>query len=59
MEGGSSGRDELLTNSLDYYLNNESIIQQIFGLGANGTLSVAGNGAHNDWVELLVNQGFP
>ncbi len=58
LEGSSSGRDELLANCLNYYLNNETIIQQIFGMGANGTLSIAGDGAHNDWVELLVNQGL-
>jgi len=57
-EGFSSGRDELLSNCLHYYFNNENIIQQVFGLGANGTLSIVGNGAHNDWVELLVNQGL-
>lgn len=58
LEGGASGRDKLLANCLDYYINNESIIQQVFGMGANGTLTIAGNGAHNDWVELLVNQGL-
>lgn len=58
LEGGSSNRDQLLSNCLEYYINNETIIQQVFGMGANGTLSIAGNGAHNDWVELLVNQGL-
>ena len=58
LEGRTSGRDELISACLHYYYNDENIIQQIFGLGANGTLSIAGNGAHNDWVELLVNQGL-
>ena len=58
LEGRVSGRDELISACLHYYYNDENIIQQIFGLGANGTLSIAGNGAHNDWVELLVNQGL-
>lgn len=58
LEGRASGREELVPACLNYYFNNENIIQQIFGLGANGTLSIVGNGAHNDWVELLVNQGL-
>lgn len=58
LEGNTSLRDELVKSCLKYYKNDATIIQQIFGSGPNGTLSVTGNGAHNDWLELLVNQGL-
>lgn len=58
LEGESSGRDALLSKCIDYYINQESIFQQVFGMGANGTFKIAGNGAHNDWVEMLLNQGL-
>lgn len=33
------------------------MLNQIFGLGANATLKVTTNFAHNDWLEILINQG--
>ena len=32
--------------------------EQLFGGGANHTLIVTDNYAHNDWLEILINQGI-
>ena len=37
--------------------HNDNIFQVLFGIGADGTLIVADNYAHNDWLEILTNQG--
>ncbi len=58
MEGNSSDRDILYGEFIDYYINKASLFHQIFGGGANNTLSISFNYAHNDWIEILVNQGF-
>lgn len=57
LEGDSSGRDEII-DSLRLYLANEaSVFELLFGSGADATVSIAGNYAHNDWYEVLINQG--
>ena len=38
--------------------NRKSPLQQLLGGGANYTLTVSNNYAHNDWIEILVNQGI-
>lgn len=58
LEGSSSGRDTISDSLLDYYFNQTNIFQLIFGSGANATSQHAINVAHNDWLELLVNQGL-
>lgn len=57
VDGNSSGRDELYSTFVDAYFNNANISQILIGRGANGTLKVATNYAHNDWLETLTNQG--
>lgn len=55
MEGNTSGRDEIVTNLLDIYFSS-NIFNILFGSGADATLFF-GLQAHNDWVEILFNQG--
>ncbi len=57
MGGGSSGRDIIFTTLWNYYFTQTSNVQLLFGCGANYTIAIAGNYAHNDWLELLINQG--
>lgn len=57
MDGNSSGREGLYSFFWTYYSKKASILQLIFGRGANGTLEIYYNYAHNDWLELAVNQG--
>lgn len=58
LEGGSSGRDLLSESCMAYFRNRASTIQKIFGTGAYASLFIAGNYAHNDWLELLIDQGI-
>lgn len=57
MEGKTSGRDILFSTLSDYFLYDTDAFQFFFGSGANATLEISSKYAHNDWLELLVNQG--
>ena len=58
MEGDSSGRDVLYSELIEYYPRQESTLAMIFGNGPDATVKIAGNYAHNDWIEILINQGI-
>lgn len=57
LEGNSSGRDKLYGAFLDYFVDKATPLQFAFGSGADATLKVSFNYAHNDWLEIAVNQG--
>ncbi len=57
LEGESSNRDYIYTKFLDHFLHETSGLQFFFGGGANATVRIAGAYAHNDWLELAINQG--
>ncbi len=57
LEGDVNGRDEILSILLDYFFKQTSFLQFLFGSGAYFTMKIANNFAHNDWVEIAVNQG--
>lgn len=56
LEGDTSNRDIIVLNLLDKY-SNGNIFNILFGFGADSTLK-EGLLAHNDWVEVLYNQGL-
>ena len=58
--GNWSGRKDSFTNIFTEWLNSDTIFQYIFGYGFMGSqkLSGTGNVAHNDWLELLANNGI-
>ena len=58
MEGYTSGRDDIAQLGINYFMNEASIVEILFGGGADRTLGVMGNYAHNDWLEILINQGL-
>lgn len=58
LSGDSSGRDTLYGDLIHHYFNDASLFQMFFGMGAEGTIKVTYNYAHNDWLELLTNQGI-
>ena len=58
LSGDSSGRDQIYSHLIDYFMNKTSLSQFVFGSGANATIDVSGINAHNDWLELLINQGL-
>ena len=57
MEGKSSGRDEIYEYFWDHFKNETDSFKFLFGNGANATLGIGINYAHNDWLEIAINQG--
>ena len=57
-EGNSSGRDNLYSFFWTYFTEKANFIHYLIGRGANGTLEIYYNYAHNDWLEIAVNQGL-
>ena len=57
-EGNSSGRDDLYSYFWEYFTERADIVYYLIGRGANGTLEIYYNYAHNDWLEIAVNQGL-
>lgn len=55
--GSSSGRDSILSLMIDVFLNS-NFIQLLFGHGAYGTIVQTGRLAHNDWMQILIDQGI-
>lgn len=58
LEGYSSNRDQLFSTFLSHFLNETNPLRFLFGNGANATLLIMNQYAHNDWLELAINQGF-
>lgn len=58
MAGDSSGRDRIYSTLFEYILSRNSIGAILFGEGINYTVVIAGQYAHNDWLELGVNMGL-
>ena len=57
-EGNSSGRDDLYSIFFNHFIHEENPFRFLFGNGANGTLKISYNFAHNDWLEIAINQGL-
>ena len=58
LEGNSSGRDSIYATLWYAFLENGSLFHCLLGFGAHSSISIAGNCAHNDWLELLINNGL-
>lgn len=56
-EGDSSNRGELFSTFLNHFISEQNFMSFIFGNGANATLKIGMNYAHNDWLELAINNG--
>lgn len=57
LAGNSSGRNVIVVNLLDLFNYKTSMVEYFWGLGADATVKYGLNYAHNDWVEILVDQG--
>lgn len=57
-DGNYSGRDVLYAYFIDYYFNVYDILHKLFGGGADHTIEIYDNYAHNDWIEILINNGL-
>lgn len=58
LAGNTSGRDLIIDNLKCYYFTKANIVQVLLGSGADATLDVGVNYAHNDWWEILIDQGL-
>lgn len=56
-EGNSSGRNALYEKYWTHFKNETDIIKYLFGNGANATLGIGVNYAHNDWLEIAIDEG--
>ena len=58
MEGDTSTRSWIYSHYYDYFVHKTSDLQFLFGCGANATLLLFENQAHNDWLEFAINEGI-
>lgn len=58
MEGDSSGRDDLYDAIISSFINESNPFYLLFGHGAFHTYLEIGNYAHQDWLEILYNNGL-
>ena len=58
LAGDSSNRDILYSTYWNHFLSETNFLRFFFGNGANATLKIGMNYAHNDWLELLINNGI-
>ena len=57
MEGNTSRRSWIYTHYFDFFIHQTSNMEFFFGCGANATYLRLGQYAHNDWLEMAINQG--
>lgn len=57
-EGSSSGRDVIYEEAWDEWYNSSKMINIVLGYGYDGTIKQIHKRAHNDWLELLVDNGM-
>jgi len=57
-EGGVSGRDTIFATIFNSWVQSDNLWNLIFGYGFAASWDIAGNFAHNDWLELLSNFGL-
>lgn len=57
-KGDASGRNMIYPKIWSAIVNDESIVHLLVGRGANSTVRIAGNYAHQDWLELACNNGL-
>ena len=57
VKGNSNHRDEIYTSYFEYFINKTTTIEFFIGNGANATIVLLGEYAHNDWLEFAICQG--
>lgn len=58
LAGDTNGRDDIYNFFYNYIFTNNSFVHFLFGNGADSTLTTLGQYAHNDWLEIGMNQGL-
>ena len=57
IEGDYSGRESIYGTYFTWFINQTDVIRLLFGNGADATLRYFTNYAHNDWLEILIDNG--
>lgn len=55
---GIGAREVGYTVLFDHWVEDKNLFTQLFGNGSTQTVTVWGNFAHNDWLELLIDNGL-
>lgn len=58
LHGSSSQRDEIYDYFIHHLLNEDDVFKIFLGNGAFSTVGFYGQYAHNDWLEIAMNQGL-
>lgn len=58
LSGDTSQRGYIYSKMTNYFLGQTNILNILFGSGANATIRILGGFAHNDWLEIGINQGL-
>lgn len=58
INGDTSERGNIYSDAYNYYVNEMSLANMIFGMGANGCVKAIKTEAHNDWLETLISLGL-
>ena len=58
LEGDSSGREDYYVIAFNYLFKDLDVFRFLFGGGANTSIRIIGNYAHNDWLEIGMNNGL-
>ncbi len=58
LEGNSSSRDTIYGDLWEHWTDHTDIATKVMGEGSAQTVNIAGNFAHNDWLELLIDNGL-
>ena len=58
IEGDTSGRNYIYANFWKYFINQTNSLHLFFGNGADSTITISGGYAHNDWLEIGINNGI-
>ena len=58
LAGELSNRDTIYATLYSHFINETNLLRFLFGNGANTTLDIASNYAHNDWLEIAINNGL-
>lgn len=57
LEGDESGRSIIYSKLYQFFISLSNPITWLFGMGADGTVLILQQQAHNDWLEILIDMG--
>lgn len=58
LTGDSSNRMDIYGSLFQHFLNENNLFTFLFGNGADATVQIGMNYAHNDWLEIAINNGL-